>query len=290
MKLVRFGPPGRERPGIWIDPGPGTKAPAILDVNAMAFDIHDYTAHFFAHGGLLRLPALLADPCPKWIPAAGVRLGPPVARPGKIVCLGKNYAEHTREFGGPAPDRPVLFSKAATALIGPDDPILLPPGSTRVDGEVELAIVIGRRARGLTPSDALAAVAGYTILNDVTDRDAQRAGQQWFFGKGFDTFCPLGPWMVTADEIADPHRLRLFSRMDGTLLQEGTTADMVFRIPELLAFITAGMTLEPGDLVSTGTPAGIGSARTPPVLLKPGAVLETGVENLGVQRNPVRNL
>jgi len=284
MKLVRFGPHGRERPGVWIADAFGAGRHGILDVNAMAFDIADYDAHFFAHGGLRRLPALLAEPRRVVVPAEGVRFGPPIARPGKILALGKNYAEHAREFGGPPAEVPVVFSKAVTALTGPFDPIRLPPFSRRVDGEVELAVVIGRRARRLTEENAMEVVAGYCVLNDVTDRDAQRAGQQWFYGKSFDTFCPLGPWLVTAEEVPDPHALRLWSRLNGEPLQEGNTADMIAQIPRILAYISAGITLEPGDVIATGTPAGIGSARTPPRLLQPGDVLETGVEGLGAQR------
>lgn len=284
MKLVRFGPPGRERPGIWIADAFGPDAPGILDVNAMAFDIADYDAHFFAHGGLRRLPGLLVEPRRVVVRADGVRLGPPVARPGTIMALGKNYAEHAREFGGPPAEVPVVFSKAVTSLNGPYDPIRLPPFSWHVDGEVELAVVIGRPARRLAEETALEVVAGYCVLNDVTDRDAQRAGQQWFYGKSFDTFCPLGPWLVTADEVPDPHALRMFSRLNGEPLQAGNTADMIARIPRILVHISAGITLEPGDVIATGTPAGIGSARNPPRWLQPGDVLETGVEGLGTQR------
>lgn len=284
MKLVRFGPVGRETPGLWLDDALGEGRPGLLDVNGMAFDIHDYDRHFFASGGLKRLPALADETRRVIVPADSVRLGPPIARPGKIVCLGKNYAEHAREFGSQVPDVPVLFSKATSALAGPYDPIRLPPFSRRVDGEAELAVVIGRIARRLSPDAAMECVAGYCVLNDVTDRDAQAAGQQWFYGKSFDTFCPLGPFLVTPDEVADPHRLRVFSRLNGAPLQEGTTADMIFRIPDILCFITRAIVLEPGDVVATGTPAGIGSARTPPRVLEAGDMLETGVENLGTQR------
>ncbi len=285
MKLVRFGPAGDERPGIWMEPPDA--APQILDVRATAYDLYDYDAHFFAHGGLLRLKGLLAESRKKLVPAQGVRLGPPIARPGKILCLGKNYAEHAREFGSGVPDSPVIFAKAPSAVIGPFDPIRIPPRSRVVDGEAELAFVVGRRAKFLAAANAMECIAGYLVLNDVTDREAQKAGQQWFFGKGFDTFCPIGPFLATPDEIPNPHRLRVFSRLDGEPLQDGTTADMVFKIPEILVHITSGITLEPGDLVATGTPSGIGSARTPPRLLRPGCVLETGVEGLGVQRNSV---
>lgn len=289
MKLVRFGPPGRERPGLWVDDAKGPGRPAILDVRAMAFDIADFDAHFFAHGGLHRLPALRDDPAPRWIDPDGIRLGPPVARPSKCLCLGQNYAEHAREFGAELPATPVVFAKAVGAIQGPFDPIALPRGARVVDGEVELALVIGRRAQGLSEDRALEAVAGYLVFNDVTDREAQRAGGQWFFGKGADTFAPIGPFLVTADAVPDPHRLRLVQRVNGHTLQDDSTANMVFRIPRILAYITSRITLEPGDLIATGTPAGIGSARTPPVLLAPGDVIETGVEGLGEQRATIRN-
>ncbi|MBM4154770.1 MAG: fumarylacetoacetate hydrolase family protein [Lentisphaerae bacterium] len=287
MKLVRYGAPGREQPGVWIDNALGPDRAGILDVNGMAFDIRDYDRHFFAHGGLDRLEALLREPGRKIVPAGGVRLGPPVARPGKILCLGKNYAEHAKEFGGPVPTVPVVFSKAGTSLSGPFDPIVLPARAGRVDGEAELALVIGRTAKHLRPETAMGCIAGYCVLNDVTDRDAQKAGLQWFFGKSFDTFCPLGPFLVTAGDVADPHALRVTASLNGQVLQNGTTADMIFRIPDILVHITSAVTLEPGDVIATGTPSGIGSARTPPLLLKPGDVLETGVEGLGLQRADV---
>jgi 2-keto-4-pentenoate hydratase/2-oxohepta-3-ene-1,7-dioic acid hydratase in catechol pathway len=211
-----------------------------------------------------------------------------VGRPGKIVCLGKNYRDHAAEFGSDVPEQPVLFAKAGSSVIGPYDPIVLPPEAPVVDAEVELAAVIGTRARALPRAEALACVAGYMVLNDVTDRENQRRGGQWFFGKGADTFCPMGPYLVTADAVPDPACLRLFSKTNGVVLQDASTGEMVFDLPSVLAFVSAHMTLDPGDVVSTGTPAGIGSVRTPPVLLRPGDVVEAGIDGLGVQRNPVR--
>ena len=282
MKLVRFGPPRQERPGIWLAHGAPDGAPGILDIRAMAFDLEDFDSRFFEHGGLLRLNGLLQEPARIVRPAAGLRIGPPL-HPGKILCLGKNYAEHAAELGGGVPQTPVVFSKALSSLQGPFDPITLPAQSNVVDGEAELAVVIGRRAHRVTEAEALSFVAGYTVLNDVTDREAQRAGGQWFYGKSMDGFCPLGPWLVTADEVPDPHALRVFSRLNGETLQEDTTGSMVFRIPRLLAYLTAGITLEPGDVIATGTPAGIGSARKPPRALREGDHLETGVDGLGTQ-------
>ncbi|MBP7829369.1 MAG: fumarylacetoacetate hydrolase family protein [Kiritimatiellae bacterium] len=283
MKLVRFGPPGQERPGVWLDDTPG-----ILDVRAMAFDIEDYDAHFFSRWGLERLRGLLAEKNRKIVPAEGVRLGPPVARPGKIICLGKNYRDHIAEFDSKTPDRPILFAKAATALVGPYDAIRL-PADAEADVEVELAAVIGKTARNLSEGDAMSCVAGYTILDDVTDRAAQRADGQWFRAKSRDTFCPLGPFLVTADEVPDPYVLRLTSKIRGQLLQDARASDMIFKLAYLIAYASAAMTLEPGDVLSTGTPGGIGSARKPPVLLRPGDEVEVAIEGLGVQRNRVES-
>jgi 2,4-didehydro-3-deoxy-L-rhamnonate hydrolase len=289
MKLIRFGAEGQERPGVWLEPATPSEKPMLLDVRAMAFDIEDYNEHFFSHFGLERAANLLREPGRKLVPAEGMRLGPPVARPGKIICLGKNYAAHAQEFDAQIPESPILFSKATTALIGPADPIILPKGVTRVDGEVELAVVIGKTARRVAEGDALTCVAGWTALNDVTDREAQRAAGQWFRGKSPDTFCPLGPFLVTRDEIPDPHRLRLTSSINGLMFQDGNTADLIFNIPFLIAFISATITLLPGDIIATGTPAGIGSARTPPVFLQAGDRVECAVEGIGRQNNPVVN-
>ena len=284
MKLVRFGKEGAERPGVLIQDAGEEK---ILDVRASAFDIEDYNEHFFSHHGIKRLEALLKESKRKLIPAKGTRLGAPIAWPSKIICLGKNYADHARECNSKPPESPILFAKATTAINGPGDRILLPPHHGIVDGEVELAVVIGSRALRVPEKDAMAHVAGYMIFNDVTDRDAQRAGQQWFRGKGADTFCPLGPWLVTADEIPDPHALRLKFKQNGKVLQDGTTKDMIFKIPYIIAFISASMTLLPGDIIATGTPAGIGSAHTPPVVFKPGDRIELEVEGLGRQANDI---
>lgn len=286
MKLVRFGPPGKERPGVWLEDALGRGRPGLLDVRAMAFDLEDYDAHFFARGGLDRLRGLLAEKKRAILPAEGQRLGPPIARPGKILCLGKNYRDHIAEFDAKPPDHPILFAKAATALAGPNDPIRL-PDDAEVDVEVELAVVIGKAGRNMAERDAISCLAGYTILDDVTDRRAQRADGQWFRAKSRDTFCPLGPFLVTPDEVPDPRALRLYSKIRGRILQEARAADMIFQIPTVIAYTGASMTLEPGDVLSTGTPGGIGSARTPPVLLQPGDEVEVGIEGLGVQRNRV---
>lgn len=278
MKLVRFGERGKERPGVWLDDG------RILDVRALAFHIEDYNEHFFTHFGLEQLKLLLADPGAKYVEADRVRLGAPVARPSKIICVGANYADHAREFGHDIPDRPILFAKAPSAINGPFDPVVLPAGAREVDSEVELAVVIGKRGSGVSKEDALDHVAGYTVLNDVTDRVVQKAGGQWFLGKGADAFCPLGPFLATPDEISDPGNLRVWQTLNGELLQEACTADMMFDIPFLIEYISQCMTLLPGDIISTGTPSGIGSARDPQVLMKRGDVVEVGIDGVGVQR------
>jgi 2,4-diketo-3-deoxy-L-fuconate hydrolase len=224
----------------------------------------------------------------KEIPAEGIRLGPPVARPGKIICVGKNYAEHAKEFDAHVPTSPVLFSKATTALSGPYDDIMMDGDATTTDAEVELAVVIGKTARHVSEADALAHVAGYTIMNDVTDRTAQKEGLQWFRGKSFDTFCPLGPWLITPDEVDLNRGLTLTSHLNGEPLQTGHTGDMMFGVAHLISFISRSITLEPGDLIATGTPAGVGFARTPPVFLKPGDVIACAIEGIGEIRNRLK--
>ena len=282
MKLVRFGEKGRERPGVWMGDG------RILDVRAVAFHIEDYNEHFFANHGLGQLGILLDDPGAKYIEAEGMRLGAPVARPSKIVCVGANYAAHAKEFGHEIPAEPILFSKATTALSGPNDPIAMPEGAQVVDSEAELAVVIGKTASNVRKEDALDYVAGYTVVNDVTERMVQKANGQWFRGKGFDTFCPMGPFLATPDEMPDLDNLRVWQKLNGELLQDGNTADMMFTVPFLIEYISRGMMLLPGDVIATGTPSGIGSAREPQVLMKPGDVVEVGVDGVGAQRSEVR--
>lgn len=281
MKLVRFGEQGKERPGVWMDDG------RILDVRAAAFQIEDFNGHFFGNAGVLQLKRLLDDPGARFVNAADVRLGAPIARPSKIICVGANYADHAREFGHELPKEPILFSKATSAINGPNDPIVLPAGSQVVDSEAELAVVIGRKASHVGRKAAPGYVAGYTLLNDVTERMVQKANGQWFRGKGFDTFCPIGPFLVTPDELPDPERLPVWQRHNGALLQKGNTADMLFDVPFLIEYISQGMTLLPGDVISTGTPSGIGSAREPKVLMAAGDVIEIGADGLGEQCSPV---
>ncbi len=286
MKLIRFGPPGEERPGVWIEATQHSEA-CILDVRACAFDIEDYTPSFFRNWGLARLHRLFVEKKSRRVPANDVRLAPPIPASGKIVCLGKNYAAHAEEFDAAIPSAPVFFSKARTAIVGAHDPIVLPAGARTIDAEVELAVVLGSDIRGATPEEAEDAVAGYTILNDVTDRDAQRERGQWFFGKNADTFCPIGPWLVTADEIPRPVDLRLRQRLNGRVLQDARTSNMIFGIGRALSELSQRMTLEAGDIVSMGTPAGIGSAQTPTRVLAPGDIVECEIERIGVLSNPV---
>lgn len=280
MKLVRYGTPGRERPGLLLDG-------QILDVRGTAFDIRDYDGFFFSNFGVERVAALARESNRKMFPADSVRLGPPIARPGKIICVGKNYADHAKEFDSVIPESPVLFSKASTTLSGPTDPITIREGNDTTDAEVELAVVIGRHARNVEQQDALNHIAGCTVVNDVTDRNAQKEGLQWFRGKSFDTFCPMGPWLVTPDEFDPAQHTTLKSRLNGNVLQEGNTGDMMFQVAQLISFISRDITLEPGDVIATGTPAGVGFARNPPVLLKDGDVIECEVQGIGTIRNRV---
>lgn len=281
IKLVRFGEKGKEQPGVWMGDG------RILDVRALAFHIEDFNEHFFANHGIEQLRILLDDPGAKYIAADGVRLGPPVARPSKIICVGANYAEHAKEFGREMPAVPILFSKATTSVVGPNDPIVMPAGAQVVDSEAELAIVIGKTASQVKQAEALDYVAGYTIVNDVTERIVQKGTGQWFRGKGFDTFCPMGPFLVTPDEVPDLDALRIWQRLNGETLQDGHTSDMMFKVPFLIEYISQGMMLLPGDVISTGTPAGMGSARDPQLVMKAGDKVEVGADGVGEQCSPV---
>jgi 2-keto-4-pentenoate hydratase/2-oxohepta-3-ene-1,7-dioic acid hydratase in catechol pathway len=221
-------------------------------------------------------------------PFSEVQINPPVTNPSKIVCVGLNYADHCREQNVEAPKSPVLFAKFPSALIGPGEAITWPPeASQKVDYEAELAVVIGRVAQSVPAAQALDHVAGYTIVNDISARDVQFGDQQWVRGKSFDTFCPMGPYLVTPDEVGDPHELGVRCRVNGELRQDSSTREMIFTIPYLIEFISATCTLLPGDIISTGTPHGVGVFREPPVFLKPGDVVEVEVDRVGCLRNPV---
>jgi 2-keto-4-pentenoate hydratase/2-oxohepta-3-ene-1,7-dioic acid hydratase in catechol pathway len=217
----------------------------------------------------------------------GVRLTAPIPRPGKILCIGLNYRDHAEETGKPIPERPILFSKFPTAVVGPNDPVILPRISTKVDFEAELGVVLGRRAKHVPRERALEHVLGYVNLNDVSARDLQYGDGQWQRGKSCDTFAPMGPAIVTADEVADPGALGIRLRLNGAVMQESNTSRLIFGVPDLIAFLSQTITLEPGDVLATGTPAGVGFARQPPVFLKPGDQLEVEIDGLGLLANPV---
>jgi 2-keto-4-pentenoate hydratase/2-oxohepta-3-ene-1,7-dioic acid hydratase in catechol pathway len=223
-------------------------------------------------------------------PLAEVQLLAPVPRPGKVLCLGLNYRDHAAESGSPVPDEPVVFSKASSSVIGTGEPIRLPECSDQMDYEVELAVVIGQPAKNVHAADAMGCVAGYAVLNDVTARDYQRlrGGGQWTLGKSFDTACPLGPWIVTRDEIPDPHKLRLKSIVSGETMQSSSTEQMIFTVPFIIEYLSACLTLEPGDVIGTGTPPGVGFARKPPRFLRDGDVVECTVEAIGTLTSPVK--
>jgi 2-keto-4-pentenoate hydratase/2-oxohepta-3-ene-1,7-dioic acid hydratase in catechol pathway len=280
MKLIRFGNPGAEKPGLILADG--------ARVDASAFG-GDWDEAFLGGDGLARLAAWARDhaaTAPR-VPAAE-RLGPPIARPSKIVCIGLNYADHARETGQKIPDEPILFFKASTALCGPDDDLVLPRGSVKTDWEVELAVVIGRRARYVAREDALAHVAGYALHNDYSERQDQleRLGQ-WSKGKSHDTYAPLGPFLATPDELADVQDLPMWLTVNGETRQKSRTKQMVYDVPTLVSYISRFMTLLPGDVISTGTPPGVGHGQSPPVYLKIGDVVELGIEGLGRQRQRV---
>jgi 2,4-didehydro-3-deoxy-L-rhamnonate hydrolase len=276
MKLIRFGAPGAEKPGL-ID-----SAGRRRDAGAFG---QDYNEAFFENNGLQKLAdwwAANEASCP--VVPDETRLGPPVGRPSKFICVGLNYAQHARESGMTPPSEPVLFFKATTAICGPGDALVIPKNSEKTDWEVELAFVIGKKAQYVDLENALDHVAGYLLHNDYSERAFQlERGGQWVKGKSADTFAPLGPWLATPDELADPHRLRLWLKVNGQILQDSNTADLIFDIPFLIHYISQFMTLLPGDVVSTGTPAGVGLGLKPPRYLVPGDVVALGIDGLGEQ-------
>ena len=281
MKLIRFGAPGSARPGVQLEDG--------TRIDASAFGA-DYDEHFFGGHGLARLR--------DWVAANGARarriapaerLGPPICRPSKIVCVGLNFRDHAAESGMDIPREPVLFFKSTTALAGPNDPLVLPRNSTKVDWEVELAVVIGAKASYVAREDAPRHIAGYALHNDYSERAFQlERGGQWVKGKSADTFAPIGPFLATPDEIKDPGGLQMWLTVNGVMRQQSTTANMIFDVPTLVSYISEFMTLLPGDVISTGTPAGVGLGIKPdPVYLKEGDVVELGIEGLGDSRQTV---
>jgi 2-keto-4-pentenoate hydratase/2-oxohepta-3-ene-1,7-dioic acid hydratase in catechol pathway len=274
MKLIRYGKAGEERPGL-IDSGG-----SIRDLSG---EIADIAGDALSPAGLGRLSRLDSAKLPMVRPP--VRLGPPVARPGKLVCIGLNYADHAAEAGLKVPSEPVIFMKATTSICGPNDDIEIPRGAEKTDWEVELGFVIGRRAKYVSEASALDHVAGYLCVNDISERAFQTERQgQWTKGKSHDTFAPMGPWLVTADEVKDPQALKLWCEVDGKRLQNGSTATMVYGVRHLIHYVSQFMTLEPGDVIATGTPPGVGMGQKPvPIYLRPGQRVRIGVEGLGEQ-------
>jgi 2,4-didehydro-3-deoxy-L-rhamnonate hydrolase len=277
MKLARYGNPGQEKPGILDAKG------QLRDLSAIVADI---SADVLTRGGLRRLAAI--DPATLPLVAGTPRYGAPVAQVGKMLCVGLNYAEHAAETNTPLPEQPVLFMKATSAIVGANDDLMIPCGSVKTDWEVELGIVIGDVAREVSVDEALAHVAGYAVINDVSEREFQlEHGGQWVKGKSCDTFGPIGPWLVTADEIPDPQKLSLWLEVNGHRYQNGNTRTMAFGVAQLVSYISRYMTLLPGDLISSGTPAGVGLGQHPPTYLRAGDVVELGIEGLGRQRQQV---
>lgn len=279
MKLLRYDDARTPRPGL-------------LDDQGIVRDARSVTSDFTPNTLLTALEALAAcEPAslPQVAPVSELRLAPPIAVPSKVVGVAKNYHDHAKEMGGDPPPEPTIFLKAPSAITGPNDHIELPLNSQKTDWEVELAIVIAAPAKNITEDCAHEHIAAYTIINDISERHFQkeRAGQ-FTKGKSHDTFAPLGPYLVTPDEIPDPHKLRLFTEVDGVRRQDGTTADMIFRIPFLIAYISQFMTLLPGDIIATGTPAGVGAGHNPPIFLQAGQTVRAGIEGLGEQNLAVR--
>ncbi len=279
MKLIRFGPPGRERPGVQLADG------SRRDVSGFG---SDYDEAFFAGGGLRHLATWLETGDTHPVPA-GERLGPPIARPSKIVCIGLNYRDHAAETGAAIPAEPVIFFKASTALCGPNDPLVIPRGATKVDWEVELAVVVGSVCRYVSREDASARIAGYALHNDYSERGFQlERGGQWSKGKSADTFAPLGPFLATTDEVGDAQALGMWLTVNGEMRQRSSTGQMIFDAPTLVSYVSQFMTLLPGDVISTGTPAGVGLGIKPePVFLRAGDVVALGIDRLGESRQEV---
>jgi 2-keto-4-pentenoate hydratase/2-oxohepta-3-ene-1,7-dioic acid hydratase in catechol pathway len=278
VKLLRYGPVGAEKPGLLDSEG----------------RIRDLSAHIADIDGAALSPAgleALAKLDPTSLPAVDgeARLGPPVAGVGKLLCIGLNYRDHAEETGMPIPEEPILFMKATTSIIGPNDDVMLPKGSRKGDWEAELGIVMGSRAQYVDEADALDYVAGYCVFNDVSERHYQLEGTgQWVKGKSADTFAPFGPWMVTRDEIPDPQNLDIWLEVDGKRVQDGSTRTMIFSAAHLVSYVSRYMTLEPGDIIPTGTPPGVGVGQKPPVFLQPGNVMRLGIEGLGEMQQTVR--
>jgi 2-keto-4-pentenoate hydratase/2-oxohepta-3-ene-1,7-dioic acid hydratase in catechol pathway len=274
MKLLRYGPPGAEKPGMLDADG------AIRDLSG---EVADIAGEALSDAGLERLRRLDLARLPLVEP--GVRLGPCVGGIGKYVCIGLNYSDHAAETGATVPSEPIIFMKATSAVCGPNDDVIIPRGSRKTDWEVELGVVIGTRAKYVAEAEAMAHVAGYCVINDVSERAFQIERQgQWTKGKSCDTFGPTGPWLVTRDEVADPQALRMWLTVNGETRQDGSTATMVYGVAHLVSYLSQFMSLMPGDVISTGTPPGVGMGMKPPSYLRPGDVVALGIEGLGEQR------
>lgn len=283
MKLIRFGEAGKEKPGIQDNLGRN------LDCSGFG---EDWNEEFFSQNGLARLEEWLhANQANLHEIPATARIGSPIARPSKIICIGLNYRKHAEEAGMAVPEVPIIFMKATSSLSGPYDPIYIPRNSKQTDWEVELAVVIGKRAKYVKKEKAYEYIAGYCLHNDVSERDFQlRHGGQWVKGKSVDHFAPLGPTLVTKEEIPDPHNLRLWLKLNGKMLQDSSTSDLIFDIPTIIEHLSQYMTLLPGDVISTGTPAGVGMGLKPePRFLEQGDVVELGIEGLGISRQVAMN-
>jgi 2,4-didehydro-3-deoxy-L-rhamnonate hydrolase len=280
MKLIRFGAAGQEKPGVIID---GKR------YDASSFG-QDYTESFFENNGLALLQKFVQQHAGK-LPAVSesTRLGSPIARPSKLICIGLNYADHARETGATIPKEPIIFFKATSAIVGPNDNLVIPKNSVKTDWEVELAVIIGKKASYVSEADAMNYVAGYCLHNDYSEREFQlERGGQWVKGKSCDTFAPLGPFLATPDEVGDPHNLNMWLTVNGNMMQKSNTSNLIFKIPFLVHYLSEFMTLLPGDVISTGTPHGVGLAMKPPVYLNPGDVVELSVDGLGSSKQSVK--
>ncbi|PZU06874.1 fumarylacetoacetate hydrolase family protein [Sphingomonas sp.] len=276
MKLLRYGPRGQEKPGLLDDQG------AIRDLSGFIADIDGA----ILADGLEMLRGLDIASLP--IVEAGIRLAEPVARVGKFLCIGLNYSDHAAESGMEIPTEPIIFTKATSSIIGPNDAVLLPPGSTKSDWEVELGVVIGKEARYVSKEQAMEHVAGLCVINDLSEREYQlERGGTWDKGKGCDTFGPFGPWLVTLDEVADVGNLDMWLDVNGQRMQTGNTSTLIFDVPTIVSYVSQFMSLQPGDVISTGTPPGVGLGKKPPVFLKEGDVITLGIAGLGDQRQEV---
>jgi 2,4-didehydro-3-deoxy-L-rhamnonate hydrolase len=275
MKLLRFGEPGSEKPGVLVNN-------EILDISSFGEDIGE---KFFETDGIRRLSDWLKKNPTLPKVSKTTRLGSPFTRPSKIICVGLNYSDHAKETGAELPKEPILFFKSTTALVGPNDNLVIPRGSVKTDWEVELGVVIGKKASYVSKENALDYVVGYCLHNDYSEREFQlERGGQWVKGKSCDTFAPMGPYLVTTDEVPDVNKLRLWLKVNGKTFQEGNTSNMVFDVKHLVSYISQFMTLLPGDVISTGTPAGVGLGFKPPIYINAGDVIELGIDGLGEQR------